>query len=55
MKIKTTVTIWGASFVMATWIAGCSANTGVLCALAPYLPFNISACATPSAMPTPGK
>ena len=31
---------------------GCSANTNVLCALAPYLPFNISACA-PSATPTP--
>ena len=34
-------------------MAGCSANTNVLCAFAPYLPFNISACATPSAAPSP--
>ena len=35
-------------------VIGCSANTNVICALAPYLPFNIAACA-PSATPTPAK
>jgi hypothetical protein len=33
-------------------LVGCEANTSVICALAPVLPFNIQSCA-PTATPTP--
>ena len=43
------------ALLLAAGLAGCTANTSLLCALANYLPFNFSACAptpTPAATPT---
>jgi hypothetical protein len=47
MKIKFFMLV-----AMPLVLVGCVANTSIICALAPVLPFNIQSCA-PTATPTP--